>query len=62
MDDPLTAGTPSYVMQEEFTRLIPFIVEYSHIKSAKIKESVLPIVGISATGGSPSLCSTESTG
>lgn len=23
VDDPLTAGTPSYVMQEEFTRLIP---------------------------------------
>lgn len=31
MDDPLTAGTPSYVMQEEFTRL-EFIIGDSHTK------------------------------
>jgi len=62
VDDPLTAGTPSYVMQEEFTRLSPFNTGYSYIKSAKIKKSLLPIVGISAIGGNRSPYLTESTG
>lgn len=36
MDDPLTAGTPSYVIQEEFTRLISLFVGYPHTNCAKI--------------------------
>lgn len=60
IDDPLTAGTPSYVMQEEFTRLIPFIVKYLHIKSMKIKKFILSITDIPVIGGNPSPCLMES--
>lgn len=33
VDDPLTAGTPSYVMQEEFTRLIHLLLNICMLKA-----------------------------
>lgn len=37
VDDPLTAGTPSYVMQEEFTRLIYLLSNTRVLKEQKLR-------------------------
>lgn len=41
VDDPLSAGTPSYVMQEEFTRLVPLLLDI-HILKARKLENLFP--------------------